>query len=61
MDCFLLPFILPCWAAISILLLFQQTILPATISFMASLIKEAILWLFFVVSLLLITRSGRAF
>ncbi len=60
MDCFLLPFTFSFWAAIYILLLFHQIILPATISFMASLIKQVILWLFFVVNLLLITRPGRA-
>ncbi len=60
-DCFLLPFIFSFLAAISILLLFHQIILSATISFTASSIKQAIPWLFFVVNLLLTTTPGRAF
>ncbi len=59
MDCFLLWFIFSFWAAISILLLFHQIILPAKISFIASLIKKAFLWLFFMVNLLLTTTPGR--
>ena len=61
MDCFLLWFIFSFWAAISILLLLHWVILTATISFTASLMKQAILWLFFVVNLLLTTRPGQAF
>ncbi len=63
-DCnrlFLSSFFILFWAAVSILLLFHWIILPATISFMASSIKQAILWLFFVVNLLLTTRPGQAF
>ena len=60
MDCFLLPFIFSIRAAISILLLLQQTILPAIILFTASLFKQAIQWLLFVVNLFLTTKFGRA-
>ncbi len=60
MDCFLLPFIFSIQAAISILLLLQQIILPATILFTVSLIKQAIQWLLFVVNLFLTTMFGRA-
>jgi hypothetical protein len=60
MDCFLLPFIFSIWAVISILLLFQQIILPATILFTTSLIKQAIQWLLFMVNLFLTTTFRRA-
>ena len=60
MDCFLLPFIFSIRAAISILLLLQLIILPAMMLFPASLIKQAIQWLLFVVILFLTTKFGRA-
>jgi hypothetical protein len=59
MDYFLLPFIFSFQAAISILLLLHQIIIPAMMLFTASLIKQAILWLFFVVNLLLTTKPGK--
>jgi len=60
MDCFLLPFIFSIRAAISILLLLQQIILPAMMLFMVSLIKQATQWFFFVVNLFLTTTFGQA-
>ena len=60
MDCFLLPFIFSIRAAISILLLLHRTILPAIIQFTASLFKQAIQWLLFVVNLFLTAKFGRA-
>jgi hypothetical protein len=60
MDCFLLLFMFSFQAAISILLLPHQIILLAIMLFTASLIKQAIIWLFFVVNLLLTTKPGQA-
>ncbi len=58
MDCFLLPFIFSIRAAITILLLLQQIILPATMRFTASFIKQAFQWFLFVVNLFLTTKFG---
>jgi hypothetical protein len=58
MDCFLLPFIFSIWAAISFLLLFQQ-LLPATISFLASLLNQVFQWLLFLIQLFFTTRLGQ--
>ena len=59
MDCFLLPFIFSIRAAITLLLLLQQIILPATMRFTASFIKQAFQWFLFVVNLFLTTKFGR--
>ena len=59
MDCFLLPFIFSIRAAITLLLLLQRIILPATMRFTASFIKQAFQWFLFVVNLFLTTKFGR--
>ena len=59
MDCFLLPFIFSFWAAISFILLLQQ-LLPATIFFTASFIKQAIQWILYLAYVFLTTKFGQA-
>ncbi len=59
MDCLLLPFIFSFWAAIFFLLLLQQ-LLPATIFFTASFIKQAIQWLLYLAYVFLTTKFGQA-
>jgi hypothetical protein len=59
MDCFLLPFIFSIQAAISILLLIQWIILPKMMLLTASLFKQAIQWLLFVMNLFLTTKFGQ--
>jgi hypothetical protein len=59
MNCLLLPFIFSFWAAISFLLLLRQ-LLPATIFFTASFIKQAIQWLLYLAYVFLTTKFGQA-